>query len=129
VLARRLLAFVAVLMGLTLIAAILAPAPRQTAPPATATPAEKTVAQTAVITLDTADGQREAEVEEGDDVVLTVDSDTLGTLQINGLGLIEAVAPDSPAQFDFLADSVGDYPVVTDGGDKVATIRVIPPAP
>jgi hypothetical protein len=58
-----------------------------------------------------------------------VDSDTLGTLQINGLGLIEAVAPDSPAQFDFLADSVGDYPVVTDAGDKVATIRVIPPAP
>ena len=48
----------------------------------------------------------------GDLVALTVTSKRPDSVEIPTLGLSEAVAPEAPAQLDFLADRPGRHPVV-----------------
>ena len=127
-LARRLMVLVLVLTGVTLVAALLAPPPREPAAPQTGgaeAPAE--IAEPVEITLDTAEGQRDAEVSEGDIVHLIVRSSRNDSVELRGLDLIRTVAPDTPAEFDVLADAPGDYPIVLlDAAETVGNLRVTP---
>jgi len=129
VLARRLMVLVLVLTGVTLVAALLAPAPRQSAKNPTggaeAPPAE--LADPVEVTLDTSEGQRDVEVSEGDIVHLVVRSSRDDSVELRGLDLIRTVAPLTPAEFDLLADAPGDYPIVLLSADEtVGTLRVTP---
>jgi hypothetical protein len=129
VLARRLLVLVLVLMGLTLVAALLAPPPQ--APVVSSTGGAEAPADGATdaveVTVDAAEGQRDVEVSEGDVVHLEVRSDQLDSVELRGLDLIRTVAPDTPAVFDLLADTPGDYEIVLTAADEtLGTLRVTP---
>ena len=65
------------------------------------------------------------EVSVGSILRLTVEADTLDSVQIEGLDLFSGVAPESPALFEVLADRVGTYPVRLVEADRlVAQIDV-----
>lgn len=130
VLARRLLVFVAILMGLTALAAGLA-APPRTVPrggveePILGTPV-KPASPAVEQTLELREPHTIA-VNEGDELRLTVQGDVLDSVELVGLGLIEPVAPDTPAVFDVLADRPGSYPIrLVDSGEHVGRLRVTP---
>ena len=113
--ARRLLIVLAVLLGLTALAAGVAPredlrgggtpSPTPSAPAPHATPSE-TVKKT--IDAD-ATGQRVV-VRKGQILELTVESGTLATVSLDDAG-IHTAEPDSPAQFELLADVPGSYAI------------------
>jgi hypothetical protein len=125
-LARRLLLLVAVLMALTVVATLVAPPPPK-APVATTGGAEapaEPADDTTEIRLDAGAGRQNAEVGDGDLVHLVVTAKDLDTVEIPDLGLVRAVAPDSPAEFDLLAQK-GDYPIVLlDAAKTIGTLRV-----
>ena len=126
---RRLLALVAVLIGLTLVAAMLSPAPREPVPASTPEASPAAGGDAVEVTLDAGAGQRDVEVGEGDVVRLLVSSDTLDSVELQGLDLIRTVAPETPAEFDLLADEPGDYPIVLTAENRTAgTLRVTPAA-
>ena len=80
-----------------------------------------------MIQLDTAEGQRDVEVSEGDIVHLAVRSLRHDSVELRGLDLIRTVAPETAAEFDLLADAPGDYPIVLlDADEVVGTLRVTP---
>jgi hypothetical protein len=129
VLARRLLALALVLTGFAVVAALLAPAPQQQRANPTGgveAPADADD-PTLEFTLDASEGQREVEVSEGDVVHLAVKHDTADSVEIRGLDLIRTVDPDTPAEFDLLADAPGNYDIVllTDE-ETIGTLRVTP---
>ena len=112
---RRFLIIVAVLMGLTALAASFAarqPTPREERQPSTPTPAP-------------ADARTDTTVKESvsamsDDSVVTVRSGDLVELTVDGgdepdsvsvLGRIDAVDPTTPARFSLLAGRPGEYPI------------------
>jgi hypothetical protein len=131
--ARRLLIIVAVLMGITaLTAGLTAPAPRErnaplepdfnpvTPPAAPVTVVERTLRASAP-------KARTVAINEGDVLRLTVQADALGSVELVGLGQVQALAPESPAVFDVLADEAGSYPVVlAESERRLGTIRVTP---
>jgi hypothetical protein len=130
--ARRLLIIVAVLMGVTALTAGLTAPPRgdrasllpaldPAGPPASpATLVERTL-RVPSRRLHT------VAVDQGDQLRLTVQSDALDAVELVGLGQVQALAPQSPAVFDVLADEAGSYPVVLTGSARrVAVIRVTP---
>jgi hypothetical protein len=129
VVARRLLIFVAVLMGLTALAAGLAtPPPR--APKDTEGPVIGTSVKPATppveATLSLSE-PRTIAVDEGDQLQLSVQGDALDAVEIAGLGQLQAIAPDTPAAFDILADRAGTYPIRLLGADRrVGRLRVTP---
>ena len=128
-LARRLMVLVLVLTGVTLVAALLAPAPRQPAtnPTGGAEAPAAGLDEPVEIQLDTAEGQRDVEVSEGDLVHLAVHSLRHDSIELRGLDLIRTVAPETEAEFDLLADRPGDYPIVLlEAGEIVGTLRVTP---
>jgi hypothetical protein len=119
VVGRRLVILVAVLMGLTALAASVAPPPETTrrgaaSPTATAPPPPPppvTETRRVVATLDVARGHDRVTVHQGDTLALSVAADEVGSVEIEGLGLVEAVDPASPARFELAADTTGHYPV------------------
>ena len=128
-LARRLMVLVLVLTGVTLVAALLAPAPRQPSTNQTggAEAPSAGLEEPLVIQLDTAEGQRDVEVSEGDIVHLSVHSLRHDSIELRGLDLIRTVAPETTADFDLLADEPGDYPIVLLAADEiVGTLRITP---
>lgn len=63
--------------------------------------------------------------EVGDLVELTVTADGPDSAAIEGLGLVEALAPGAPARFSFLADRPGSFPVtLTISDDRAGRIIV-----
>jgi hypothetical protein len=133
-LGRRLLLLSAILLGLTLVATALAPPPApapRDAPTVTSGGARAPDAgglDPVEVTLDVSSGERDVEVAAGDLVRLEVRSDRLDAVELRGLGLVRAVAPDSPAQFEIYADRAGDYPLVlVESGATVGTLRVSAP--
>src|SRR4051794_41920030 len=110
-LARRMLFIVAILMGVPALTAGLTAPPQQrrggaleATPPVTA-PAPATPSTLVERTLDaSAPGPRTVAVDEGDQLRLTVRGDDLSSVELVGLGQLQAVAPDSPAGFGVLAD-------------------------
>src|SRR4051812_40647675 len=134
-LGRRFLLLVAVLMGLTALAASIAPREplvrddaRRTVTP-TPTPVETTadstplhdVKRTLVITAEPG----RIVVGEGDLVQLTVKGVELDSVTV--LDQIEPIERQSPAVFDLLADTRGQYPIeLVDAGRRVGTLIVRP---
>jgi hypothetical protein len=128
-LARRLLLFVAILMGITALTAGLARPPEgrdaiPTPEPGAAPPRPITAVDR---TLD-ATGEGEAQtvaVNQGDLVTLTVTDDVLDVVELRGLDLTQPVSAQTPAVFSLLADRAGDFPVVLiDAGQTIGTLRV-----
>ena len=125
-LARRLLILLAVLMGLTALAAGVAPREpaRDTAaePPApAAAPVEDPLERTL-----SADGgpDRRVVARRGRVVRLTVEGDVVDSVVLGDLK-IEPIDPESPALFELLVDELGTYPItLLDAGRRIGVLEV-----
>ena len=129
-LGRRFLVLVAVLMGLTALAASVAPRERardgsqagraSPVPPApTGAPTLQTVRRE--ISADET-GQRIV-VSAGDLLALEVTGSELEAVRL--LGEIDAVAPNTPARFHLLADQAGEHVIeLVDSGRRIGTLIV-----
>jgi hypothetical protein len=127
-LGRRFLILVAVLMGLTALAASVAPRQpttreeRQAATPAPA-PAGSPTFTTVEKSLSTTDGESVVTVHEGDLVELTVDGIEQDSVSV--LGRMDAIDPTTPARFSLLADKPGEHPIVLVGEERQIGTLVI----
>jgi hypothetical protein len=129
-LGRRFLILVAVLMGLTALAASVAPrqpTDREDRREATATPAQAsgsptfTTVQKELSTLDGDDAR--VTVREGDLVALTVSGPVSDSVIL--LNRMETINPASPARFSLLASKPGDYPIeLVDADRQIGTLVV-----
>jgi hypothetical protein len=125
--ARRLLIVLAVLLGLTTLAAGVAPRPsldpdRGAVPPGNPAPAQATgrVART----LDAAATGQHVVAKVGQTVVLTVRSSVLRTVSLAEVG-VRTAEPDSPAQFEMFADVPGMYPIeLLDPEQRIGTLEI-----
>jgi hypothetical protein len=143
VVGRRLVILVAVLMGLMVLAASVAPPPQTprstgasasptpvaSAPPAasspSATPASGTLDPTQ--TLDVARGQDHVTVPQGAAFSLNVVADAVGSVEIVGLSEVAAVDPSTPAMFQLSADVPGHFPVkLAESGKPLGELIVTP---
>jgi hypothetical protein len=61
----------------------------------------------------------------GQTIRLVVEGDSLASVELKGLDIIETVAPDSPAMFDIYADREGTFPVVAlESEREIARIEI-----
>jgi hypothetical protein len=133
---RRLIILVAVLMGLTALAASVAPPPdpqrrdgRQGAGSPTPTPTAGQTAAQAVVIDRRIDATSEAravtvDVPQGATLELEVDVGAPDTVALGDLDL-EAAAPGSPARFEWLADAPGEFPLrLLEAERSLGVIRV-----
>src|SRR4051794_19880148 len=124
---RRLLVLLAVLLGLTALAAGIAPRQAATPPAAeaprasTAAPVERPLHRT--IDAD-APGRRRIVVDRGRLVRLTVKGDVVDSVQLDDLD-VQPIDPSSPALFEWLADAPGRYPItLLDAGRRLGVLEV-----
>jgi hypothetical protein len=128
-LARRLLILLAVLMGLTALAAGVAP--RRPLPPAdgpssspeaaTAAPAQRPLERT--LSADEP-SSRKIVVRRGRLVRLTIEGDIVDSVQIGELAVL-SLDPDSPVQFELIADEPGSYPItLVDAQRRLGVVEV-----
>jgi hypothetical protein len=127
---RRLLLLVAVLMGLTALAASIAPRDTGTDEPSTppgrpgvveptTTPESESAApapeEEDVVeeTLSAAKGASPVRVRArpGQTVILEVQGDVLDEVALTGLDRVEAIAPEAPARFEMYVDQPGRYEI------------------
>ena len=127
-LGRRLLVLMAVLLGFTALAVALAPRPtvvppRQAStspspdPSSTSSPAASRVITQTVNANAGAEPAR-VRARAGDTIRLAVRGDLLDAVELRGLDEIEPVEPGSPARFEFLADSPGEFAIVLQAADR-----------
>jgi hypothetical protein len=114
VLGRRFLILVAVLMGLTALAASVAPrqpVTREDRRASTPTPAPAGTPTVATVekTLTTSEGDAHITVRAGDLVELTVTGPERDSVSV--LGRIDAIDPTTPARFSLLAGEPGEHPI------------------
>ena len=132
---RRILVLVAVLMGLTALAASLTPPPQPvprnrtatgaTPAPAAAEPGPAVVARTVSARLSEEGRPRTISARTGDTIELDVSGSTPDTVVIDDLAVSEPVDPDSPAQVQIYADMPGTYPVLLlDSGRRIGAVRI-----
>jgi hypothetical protein len=132
-LGRRFLLLVAVLMGLTALAASVAPREPLVRDRSSATPSPTPTAEAAVgpatgirtveKTVSEAEGPPRVTVREGDLVHLTVESSDVDSVSV--LGEFRPVEQESPAEFDLLADKPGSYPIeLLDAKRQISTLVV-----
>jgi hypothetical protein len=132
-LGRRFLLLVAVLMGLTALAASLAPREqlvrdgdrRSGTPTPSATPSPAVDADRAPVakTISTSEGPARVTVREGQVIELTVTGSEVDSVQV--LDEIEPIEQDSPAIFDVFAEDVGEYPItLLDADRQIGTLVV-----
>jgi hypothetical protein len=126
-LARRLLILLAVLMGLTALAAGVAPRrplPQDDAAPpqaSTARPVQKPLVRT--LSADEPSGRR-IEVNRGRLVRLTVEGDVVDSVQLGDLQ-VHALDPESPVHFELIADVPGSYPItLVDAQQRLGVLEV-----
>jgi hypothetical protein len=112
-LGRRFLILVAVLMGLTALAASVAPRQPVVRERAESTPPPTPTGTATVVTvereLSTVGDTGRVSVRQGDVVELTVSGPERDSVMV--LGRIDAIDPESPARFSLLAGEPGVYPV------------------
>ena len=128
---RALIAFVVVFAVVTLIAAITAPRDDDDDSPATADPAPRAAPSPAVAVRfrHPVEGAPPVRlVRRGSHVAIRVEAGVAGDVEIPGLGLIQPVAPGTPAVFDVLATRAGRYDVslrsVAAERTKLGTLQV-----
>jgi hypothetical protein len=129
-LGRRFLLLVAVLMGLTALAASIAPRQpvqdgrRATTPTPTPTiSAAANPLRTVSKTLSTSEGDKRIAVDQGDLVELEVTGPEIDSVTL--MSFVEPINPDSPARFELLADRPGEYPIELLGGRRQIGILVV----
>ncbi len=125
-LARRLLLLAAVLMLLTALAAGLAPPKPAPQAPASA-PSSLPAGTTVVRQIPAGPGADSlVPVNRGDVLQLEVSGDTLDSVLIERLDLMEAIEPLTPARFEILADApAGAYPIrLVDADRRIGTIEI-----
>jgi hypothetical protein len=133
VLGRRFLLLVAVLMGLTALAASIAPREpliqerdRRAAtatPTATPQPVPAKALQPVERTIFTAENPARVAVREGQIIHLTVRGSEVDSVML--LDEIEPIEADSPAEFEVLADEPGEYPIeLVDAERQIGTLVV-----
>jgi hypothetical protein len=139
VLGRRLLVLFAVLLGLTALVTSLAPRPTagprpvdtSTSTPAP-TPSPSPPAQASrrierTISADPGRSRARVRARAGDVLALTVRGDLLDGVEIADLGKLEPIEPGSPARFEMLLDTPGEFRVtLTDAQRAVGLIEVAP---
>jgi len=141
-LGRRLLVLMAVLLGLTALAAALAPRPTvvpergtptasPTPEPSVSVPAAPAASRIVSRTLDAGSGERSrstvVRARAGDTIRLSVRGDVLDAVELEGLDEIEPVEPGSPARFEFLAEAPGEHPIVLlEAGRRVGVLDITP---
>jgi hypothetical protein len=133
-LGRRFLLLVAVLMGLTALAASVAPRdsavrgpqPERRDPTPTPTPTSPdapSTTRTVVRTISADAAPRRVVVREGDLVELQVANSELDTVRL--MGRIEPVEPLANARFHILADRPDKYPIeLLESGRRIGTLEV-----
>jgi hypothetical protein len=127
-LGRRFLLLVAVLMGLTALAASVAPRQPIDRGAVTPTPTPSLSPgtgdlQTVSKKLNTAEGNTRVVVDEGDLVDLEVSGSEVDSVTL--LDEVVPIDPDSPAQFQLLADEPGEFPIeLLDADRQVGTLVV-----
>jgi hypothetical protein len=132
-LGRRFLLLVAVLMGLTALAASLAPRDPvvrdgdRRAGEASPTPAPSSVPAKAMQpvekTIFTAENPTRVAVRQGQLLTLTVRGSEVDSVMV--LDEIEPIEEDSPALFDILADEPGEYPIeLIDADRQIGTLVI-----
>jgi hypothetical protein len=139
VLGRRLLVLFAVLLGLTALVTSLAPRPTagprpvdQGAATATPTPSPAPSGQASrrierTISADAGRKRAHVRARAGDVLALTVSGDLLDGVEIADLGKLEPVEPGSPARFEMLLDTPGEYKVtLLDAQRAIGLIEVAP---
>ena len=129
-LGRRFIVLVAVLMGLTALAASVAPRqPIERGGQATPTPTPSSApaGEASVTTV------QERITTTGRPMRVTVEEGTLLELEVSGpeldsislLDEVVVIAPEAAARFDVLADTPGSYPIeLVDAGRRVGTLVV-----
>jgi hypothetical protein len=131
-LGRRFLLLVAVLMGMTALAASVAPrqpvvrqqpTPEPTRTPYAAPAASPTV-RTVKRSISTDEGRRRVKVTEGQLLQLEVSGRELDSVAL--LDEVEPIAPEAAARFHLLADTPGRYPIELVGaGRRIGTLVVL----
>jgi hypothetical protein len=129
-LGRRFLLLVVVLMGLTALAASIAPreplvrSERHATPtPTPSTPPASSDVETVNRKLDVSHPGKRLVVNEGDLVDLEVRGDDVDSVQL--LDEVAPLDPQSPAVFQLLADRPGSYPIeLVDAERQVGTLVV-----
>jgi hypothetical protein len=113
VLVRRLLIALAVLIGLTAVAAGVDTRKVAQNPPPQAVPDTSGTPPRTISKRIAANAAQPARIKAriGDTVVLTVSSPDLDSVEIEGIGKIEPIDPDSPALIELYADAAGEYPI------------------
>jgi hypothetical protein len=126
-LARRLLILLAVLLGLTALAAGVAPrkpVDRATTAPSVPSAPGTEAGRPLERTIRTSSEGERIDVSVGQTVVITVVADELETVSLEEYGN-EPVEPDSPARFEILADVPGTYAIELLGsGREIGTLVV-----
>jgi hypothetical protein len=121
---RRALLLFALVLGLTALAASIAPAPKQPAPAGTtpaAAPAARPVEDASLYfraPVRRRGGAPSRRVAPDAHVTVVVAAREPGQAEIPRLGLTEALTPSTPAEFDLVASDAGRYDVIfmpTDG--------------
>ena len=141
-LARRLLALIAVLLVVLAVANAVAPRKTDRAPssppgnagtapatPPSATAVPDTAGRTVTAELSATPSGRTKVVRArlGDEVDLYVSAPVVGTVTLSGYDLLEAVDPSTPAEFHFIADRAGTFDVLLQEADAVVgRLRVSP---
>ncbi len=125
---RRFLLLIALLLGLTAVAASVAPRerpePTEQSERAPADP-PATPSETRTETMSAAEDPQRLVVERGELIALEVSADERDAVAIPGLGLMDAVDPAAPARFTVLADRPGVYPVeLLEAGRRIGTLEV-----
>jgi hypothetical protein len=116
---RRVILLIAVILGVTAVAASLAPAPRSTQAPSTAPPSQtattppRAPATPPTIAFAAPSPKRPPvrTVRAGDHVVVEVDTATAGEASIPALGLSGSAEPGTPATFDVIVPA-GRAPIM-----------------
>ena len=124
VLLRRILWLVAALLALAVVAAAIVPRDdNKAATTTTATAPERTTVKADIGASPAKARTIPARV--GDHLVLTVESDRIDTVTIDGIDSAQPVDPTSPARFDTLLDHPGRFPIrMQNTGATVGVLQV-----
>ena len=124
-LGRRFLILVAVLMGMTALAASVAPRQPVSQQERESTPTPAPAGSPTLVTVEkqltTSDAN--VTVQQGDLVELTISGPESDSVML--LDRMDTIHPDSPARFSILADEPGEYPIeLVDADREIGTLVI-----
>ena len=124
-LGRRFLILVAVLMGMTALAASVAPRQpvSQEERESTPTPAPAGASTLVTVEKELTTSDANLTVQEGDLVELTISGPERDSVML--LNRMDTIHPESPARFSLLADEPGEYPIeLVDADRQIGTLTI-----